>query len=127
MLVKFWSEGKSFSIDLNDMTLSNIKSTKFLGIMVDETLCWDKHVHQLKSKLMANKYLLSMSKNLLNQYSLHSVYYAHIHSHLIYGLSIWGSMLSMKYLNELYAKQKVCVKLITNYLKDQTPIPSSNH
>ena len=75
VLVKFSSEGKSFSIDLNDLSLSNIKSKKFLGIMVDETLCWDEHVHQLKSKLIANKYLLAMSKN-LDIWSLHLGKYA---------------------------------------------------
>ena len=37
-LVKFWSEGKSFNLDVNTMMLTNVKSTKFQGISIDENL-----------------------------------------------------------------------------------------
>ena len=70
VLVKFWSEGKSFNLDVNTIMLTNVKSTKFLDISIDENLSWDEHAQCLRTKLTANRYLLAMSKNLLNQYSL---------------------------------------------------------
>ena len=63
LLVKFWSDGKEFNINIGDTSLSNVSFIRFLGIIVDEDLSWNNHVEYVKTKLMINKYMLSMSKN----------------------------------------------------------------
>ena len=54
--------------------------------------------------------LLKKSKNILDRYALRSVYYAHIHSHLSYAISVWGSMLSPKQIQKLQKVQNTCLK-----------------
>ena len=70
--------------------------TKFLGVWIDKNLNWKKQTDVLLIKLRQNVGLLKKSKNILDKNALRSVYYAHIHSHLSYAISVWGSMLSMK-------------------------------
>ena len=54
--------------------------------------------------------LLKKSKNILDRFALRSVYYAHIHSHLSYAISVWGSMLSVKQIQKLQKVQNTCLK-----------------
>ena len=51
-------------------------------------------------------------KNLLDKSSLHSIYFGHIHSHLNYGLNIWGSMLTTSHLTDFQKIQKECVNIV---------------
>ena len=63
-------------------------------------------------KLRQNVGLLKKSKNLLDRFALRSVYYAHIHSHLSYAISVWGSMLSTKQIQKLQKVQNTCLKIM---------------
>ena len=57
---------------------------------------------------------MALGKNLLNRDSLRKIYFAHIHSHLNYGLTISGSMLSSSFLKELSKLQTHCIELIAS-------------
>ena len=59
-----------------------------------------------------------MSRNLLNRKCMLNIYYAHIHSHLTYGLSIWGSMALKKNIDEVFMQQKACVRTIVGATKN---------
>ena len=56
--------------------------------------------------------MLSLGKNLLDRNSLQSVYFGHIHSHLNYGLTVWGSMLSASQLSDLQKVQVECINIV---------------
>ena len=75
--------------------------TKSLGVWIAKNLNWKKQIDVLLIKLRQNVGLLKKSKNILDRYALRSVYYAQIHSHLSYAISVWGSMLSMKQIQKL--------------------------
>ena len=66
----------------------------------------------LLTKLRQNVGLLKKSKNILDKNALRSVYCAHIHSHLSYAISVWGSMLSMKQIQKLQKVQNICFKIM---------------
>ena len=95
-MIKFWLDITPFEIQLEDITIKTSKSTKFLGVTIDDNLSWSTHVNNLLDKLLANKRLLQNAKKSLLNSILKPIYYAHIHSHLIYGLSIWGNMINEK-------------------------------
>ena len=61
--------------------------------------------------------LLKKSKNILDRLALRTVYYAHIHSHLTYAISVWGSMLSTKQVQKLQKVQNICLKIIEPSMK----------
>ena len=93
-MIKFWPDTTPFEVHIDDTIIKTSKSAKFLGVTIDENLTWSCHTDNLLDKLLANKRLLQNAKKLLSNATLKLIYYAHIHSHLIYGLSVWGSMIS---------------------------------
>ena len=63
-------------------------------------------------KIQANKHLLSLGKNLLDHHTLKNIYYAPIHSHISYGLTVWGSMASKAQLSNLKKVQNQCIWIV---------------
>ena len=61
--------------------------------------------------------MLSLGKHLLNQHCLKNIYHSHLHTHISYCLSVWGSMITQQKINELFNIQKQCVWIITGQQK----------
>ena len=80
------SATRRIKLELDGITLPFVKSTKFLGIWIDEHLNWSKHVSELTVKLKRGQKLLQLSKNFLSPHALQSLYYAQFHSHLSYSI-----------------------------------------
>ena len=51
------------------------------------------HTNTLLMKLKQNTNLLKMGNGFLNKASKKLVYYAHIYSHITYGILVWGNMI----------------------------------
>ena len=88
----FWPNGKTLDIKVDGFSISTVSCTKFLDIMIDMDLSWKDQCSSVYKKLLINKQLLYLSKHLLNHNCMKNIYYAHIYSHMTYGLSVWGSM-----------------------------------
>ena len=102
------------SLKINDITLPKVQSTKFLGVWIDEKLDWTEHTNKLILKLKKNMNLLRVSKRFLTVDVKRIVYYAHIYSHLKYGIAIWGHMASKQQLTKLKKIQNEGLRLLTN-------------
>ena len=124
MLVRFWPDNSTFTIDVNSKHINEAEATKFLGVIVDNKLTWSHHIAFLYQKLLANKHLLQVARNLLDFNCLWSIYYAHIYSYLSYGILSWGSMAKKSDINNLFAIQKQCIRLVhkCNINTDCTPL-----
>ena len=101
-----------FRIVLGDTLIKPQHETKFLGLWLDDGLNWKKHHTVLINKLNQGLNMIKKAKNLLNTYSLLSLYYAHFHSHLSYGIVVWGGMYGKGMLNKLQNLQNKCIKII---------------
>ena len=84
---------------------------KFLGICLDDTLTWQKHISYLSSKLARSIYIINRVKNVLPHSALLSLYYALFHSHIMYGIQLWGHSAPAK---KIYNMQKKIVRIINN-------------
>ena len=109
---------KDLSIKLGDIELPRVSSTKFLGMWVDENLNWNEHLSKLKTKLKRNLTLLKQGKNFLDPTTKKMLYYAQIYSHIGYGLSLWGNMISNTKLQCIQKIQNKAVKLINPYIQN---------
>ena len=99
-LERVWKEG-------------NEKSFKLVGIWVDEDLSWAEHIDKLGKKINSAIYGLSKSQRSLNATSKKLLYSGLIHSHLVYGLPIWG--FAKKYRTKrLQTKQKQALRKVYN-------------
>ena len=56
--------------------------------------------------------MLQRSRELLSYKAKKLLYYGQLHSHLCYGLGVWGPMLSAGQITELCTLQRKCVRLI---------------
>ena len=91
--MSFWPEQMNNPIKILTIkeSLPSVISTRFLGVTIDNKLTWTTHVDNLITKLRANKILLSKSKYLMNQEAKRLIYFAHIHSHLMYANTVWST------------------------------------
>ena len=110
--MKFWDSSKSFKLHLDNMDIHMAEHTKFLGIYIDCKLNWHIHMSHLLDKLYTNRCLMNLGKNVLDLTCLRNIYFGHIHSHIQYGVSVWGSMISQSMINEIYKIQKKCIHLM---------------
>jgi len=56
--------------------LSNSTETKFLGLIINQTLCWKQHMNQIATKLRSACYALRNLKHIVPQSTLRTIYYA---------------------------------------------------
>ena len=101
-------------IEVDNMKLYESACTKFLGVWIDNKLSWKKHTTLLVNKIKRNSTLLKNTKALFTKNTLKLIYYAHIYSHLTYGINVWGGMVSKETLNKLQKAQNKCLSLINN-------------
>ena len=110
--IKFWDNKKPFSLHVDNMIIQMAEYTKFLGVYIDHKLNWHIHITNLLDRLNTNRCMLSLGRNLLDMACLRNVYYGHIHSHILYGILVWGSMASQCIINEIYKIQKQCIHIM---------------
>ena len=72
--------------------LNQVKSVKYLGVILDEKLIWDKHSAFLQTKLRKLNGLLYYLSGFFSTYHLKKIYYALFDSVLKYGVTTWGGM-----------------------------------
>ena len=103
-----------FELDLNNIKLQSSEHTKFLGLWIDHTLSWRIHISNLIMKIKQNTHLLKTGNKFLTKSSKKLVYYAHIYSHICYGLVIWGNMLDKTTKTKIQKCMDICFNLITH-------------
>ena len=101
-------------LQLGGKNIERVKSIKFLGVIIDESLDWTLQVKHVLTKMIAGNYSLQMIKNILPPSTKLLIYFANIHSHLSYALSVWGPMLKVGQLNRLKTQQNKSIRLIFN-------------
>jgi hypothetical protein len=100
------------TIHMDGKQMKRVDSTKFLGVHIDEHLNWSVHVKHLLTKLSSGLYSLNMARNILPMHSKKLLYFSHVQSHLIYGLSAWGPMISAADLRKLKVIQNKGLRAI---------------
>ena len=102
----------SFPIMLNKNPLPQRPYVKFLGIWLDENLDWNYHCNVILNKIKRNTYLLRMGQNCLTKHALKLIFYAHIQSHVQYGLRVWGNECSSKSKKLIQNQLNKCITLV---------------
>ena len=67
------------------------KSTKFLGIFIEESMTWKHHINHVNKKISRALFIIKQVKNFLLLDCLRTLYFALIHPHLFYGITAWGN------------------------------------
>jgi hypothetical protein len=96
-------------IRLDKVSIEHCTDTKFLGIIIDSQLDWNKHVTNVAAKVASGCFLLKKLKNLVSTDILRLVYFANIQSHLMYGVIVWGNCTHTK---RLFSLQKTSMRIM---------------
>ena len=80
----------SFEVFIIGQQLVQSRSTKYLGVIIDDKLSWKDHITYLKSKLSRNCYAIGKLKQYVGISTLKLVYYSLFYSYLQYCITSWG-------------------------------------
>ena len=100
---------KELELVIDTVTIRTSKETKFLGMWLDQHLTWSTHIQKLVTKLKCNINLLKHGNRLMTTDCKRLVYFAHIQSHLQYGILLWGNSLTLQVINRLDQNPKQVV------------------
>ena len=79
------------NISINNINLTRVKSTEFLGIIIDENLDWKLHILYLKNKLKKIIWITNIISKFVNQKALLHVYNSIFLPHIKYCIILWGN------------------------------------
>ena len=99
-------------ITINGESISRVHSTKFLGIIIDETMSWKIHTEYICSKISKCIGILLRARQRLYGHTLFVLYNSLIKPYFTYCITIWGNTYA-KYLNKLHLVQKRVIRIIT--------------
>ena len=80
----------SFKFKLDGKRLVQTHSVKYLGVLIDEHLLWNKQIAQIKMRLNRAIGMLSKIGINANLNILKTAYHSLFESHLQYGTQLWG-------------------------------------
>ena len=124
----FRSHKKKLPIDLPVLSIGNndlqrVNHCKYLGLYLHEFLKWDHHIKYISIRIATYVGLLSKIRHYFSIEICLLYYYAFIHSHISYGLSIYGRTYNST-LNPISILQKKAVRIIifADYMEPSKPI-----
>ena len=87
------------------------KTTKFLGVTIDDRLTWKEHIANITLKISKINGIIYRTRSLLTREALRSIYYSLVYPHLIYGVVVWGNA-STVHKKQLIVMQKRIIRTI---------------
>ena len=98
-------------ITYEDKHICAATETKFLGLVINNSLSWKTHIESIKSKLSIACYAMQSVKPYVSINSLKMIYYSYFHSVMTYGLLFCGhSTDSIK----IFRLQKKIIRIMMN-------------
>ena len=109
---KFLKKVKKFRLNVNNYCIKQVSEFKYLGVLLDNKLSWNRHIEILCSKVSkASGVLYRLKKLPKNAKKL--LYHSLISSKLRYGIASWGSAKSTS-LNRLKLLNQKAVRYVNN-------------
>ena len=98
-----------FDIMYKDKKVTIVDNIKFLGLTLDNSLTWKKHIEAIIPQLSAATFAMRVLKPLLSLDVLKLTYYSHFHSILSYEIIFWGNT---PHSNVIFKMQKKAVRIM---------------
>ena len=92
-------------------TLERKDRIKYLGVMLDETVCFKYHIAYICSQMSRNLGIISKLKYYLTLSQLKQIYYSLIYPYISYAILAWRSTYKT-YIQKVQTKQNHAIRLI---------------
>jgi len=90
--------------------IKSSSNTKFLGLIIDDSLSWKAHIDQIMSKLNTACFVIQTIQAVMSPDTLRMVYFAYIHSIMSYGVIFGGNQ---PYSDKIFKIQKRAIRIFT--------------
>ena len=78
------------NITFGDQIIERVTSTRFLGVIINESLSWAEHITHISKKISKGIGIISKARKLLNFSTCLKLYYSFIYPYLTYCVEVWG-------------------------------------
>ena len=95
-------------IEIHKQNIKRVTHYKYLGLIFDFNMKWDKHIEYIINKTKYLIYIFAKIKKFMDTKTLMTIYYAFFHSLINYGIIAWGGA----YNNNLSLLQKIQTRLL---------------
>ena len=102
----------SVNLKINNISIEEKDSIKYLGVLLDRHSNWKDHIHELCKKISRGIGILLKLRHFVSADILVKVYYSIIFPFLIYGVIIWGNTYKSS-IEPLVVLQKKAIRIIT--------------
>ena len=100
-----------FELIISNIPIKRKTEAKFLGVIIDEKLTWNKHITALQSKMCRYIGVMYKLKKFLPLQSRIQIYHSFVQSHINYCSLVWGFSAKSN-IDILFAKQKKGIRAI---------------
>ena len=90
---------------ISQILIEHKHEARFLGVIMDESLNWSKHINTIQSKMARYVGIMYKNKNNLPLNAQLQIYHSFVQSHLNYCSLVWGFS-SKSNIEALFSKQK---------------------
>ena len=81
----------SVALCINGKAINKVGSCRYLGIIIDDELKWNDHIQHVYNKLIKYVGIFYKLRNKLPITMLQTIYYAFVHSHLLYAVEVYAN------------------------------------
>lgn len=82
---------QNIKVEIGGEEITRVHSTKYLGLVVDENLCWNSHITHIEKKVIPMVGAIYRCRDYLSPSSLHQIYSAYFLSIFSYLIPLWGT------------------------------------
>lgn len=79
------------SSTINNRSLLETTTTKFLGLQIDNVLNWKNRIKEITPKLNSACFAIRSMQEIVNINTLQTIYFAYFHSVMSFGIIFWGN------------------------------------
>ena len=101
------------TITFNSIEIKRESFIKFLGVIIDKNITWNKHIELVENKISKNIGILYRASHYLDKKSLKNMHFSVIHNYVNYCNIAWASTTRTN-LDKILKKQMHAVRIIFN-------------
>ena len=101
------------TLSLGNAILKQVSCCKYLGIIIDNNLTWLEHINYIYNKILKFTSVFYKIRHVLPLKVLITIYFAFVHSHLLYGIEIYGNTYRA-YINRLMVLKNKLLRILQN-------------
>ena len=102
---------ENLNLVIDGSVFRRVKTTKFLGVLMDDKLSWKPHIEALNCKLKSACGRIYRIKNCLPAELYKQIYQTLFESHLTFAISVWGGV-SHRTIEPIFVTQKRCIRML---------------